>query len=132
MVKNEAGESKSPKQQLLELLESRPKIYSDALKWSFYRWFGVKFSSLFPDVKSQVERESILRELRADDAFRIIEDPKGSKDFVVRLTEKGRDSMIGLFYSCGEKRQLKRLFKKIDSQLSDREREEYGQERAKV
>src|SRR5512135_3640723 len=110
MAKDEAGESKSPKQQLLELLESRPKIYSDALKWSSYRWFGVKFSSLFPDVKSQAARESILRELQADDAFRIIEDPKGSKDLVVRLTEKGKDSMIDLFYSYGEKRQLKRLF----------------------
>ena len=132
MVKNEAGESKSPKQQLLELLESRPKIYSDALKWSSYRWFGVKFSSLFPDVKSQAARESILRELQADDAFRIIDDPKGSKDFVVRLTDKGRDSMIGLFYSYREKRQLKRLFKKIDSHMSNRESKGYGQERAKA
>ena len=131
MAKSEADETKSAKQQLLELLESRPKIYSDALKWSSYRWFGVKFSSLFPDVKSQAERESILRELQADDAFRIIKDPKGSKDFVVRLTEKGRDSMVGLFFSCGEKRQLKRLFKKIDSYMSDRESKEYGQERAK-
>ena len=132
MASSEAGEIKSPKQQLLELLESRPKIYSDALKWSYYRWFGVKFSSLFSNVKSQAERESILRELQADDAFRIINDPKGSEDFVVRLTEKGRDSMIGLFYSYREKRQLKRLFKKIDSHMSDRESKEYGQEKAKA
>lgn len=117
MAKSEAGEKKSPKQQLLELLESRPKIYSDAVKWTLARWSGLSISSLFNDYP-QLDRESTLKELKEDNCFRIINDPKGDSEDIIQVTEKGRNEIISLFYSKSEQRELKRLFKKIDPFMS--------------
>jgi hypothetical protein len=36
---------------------------------------------------------------------------------LLKLTEKGRDEIIDLFYDGKEKRELKRLVKKLDLQL---------------
>ena len=120
MTKSEAGEEKSPKQQLLELLESRPQIYSDAVKWTLARWSGISFSSLF-NRYPQLKRESMLKELKEDDCFRIIDDPKGSSEAIIQVTEKGRNEIIGLFYSKSQQRELKRLFKKFDPFMSNKE-----------
>ena len=120
MAKSEAGEEKSAKQQLLELLESRPQIYSDAVKWTLARWSGISFSSLF-DKYPQLKRESMLKELKKDDCFRIIDDPKGDSEAIIQVTEKGRNEIIGLFYSQSQQRELKRLFKKIDPFMSNKE-----------
>ncbi len=120
MTNSEAGEEKSPKQQLIELLESRPQIYSDAIKWTLVRWSGISFSSLF-DKYPKLKRESMLKELTEDDCFRIIDDPKGCSEDIIQVTEKGRNEMIGLFYSKSEQRELKRLFKKIDPFMSNKE-----------
>ncbi len=120
MAKSEAGDEKSVKQQLLELLESRPQIYSDAVKWTLARWFGISCSSLF-DHYPLLKRESMLKELKKDDCFRIIEDPKGGLEAIIKLTEKGRNQIIGLFYSKSQQRELKRLFKKIDPFMSNKE-----------
>ncbi len=120
MAKSEAGEEKSAKQMLLELLESRPRIYSDAVKWTLARWSGISVSSLF-DHYSKLKRESMLKELKEDDCFRIIEDPKGGSEAIIKLTEKGRNEIIGLFYSKSQQRELKRLFKKIDPFMSNKE-----------
>jgi hypothetical protein len=120
MAENEAGEKRSPEQQLLELLESRPQIYSDAVKWTLARWSGISISSLFKDYP-QLDCESMLKELKEDDCFRIINDPEGSSEVIIQVTEKGRNSIIGLFYSKSEQRELKRLFKKIDPFMSNKE-----------
>lgn len=120
MTKSEACEEKSPKQLLLELLESRPQIYSDAVKWTLARWSGISISSLF-DHYPQLKRESMLKELKEDNCFRIIDDPKGRSEVIIQVTEKGRNEIIGLFYSKSQQRELKRLFKKIDPFMSNKE-----------
>jgi hypothetical protein len=117
MANSEVGEKKSHKQQLLELLENRPKIYSDAVKWTLARWSGISLSSLFENYP-QLNRESMLNELKDDDCFRIINDPEKGSEFIIQLTEKGRDEIIGLFYSKSEQRKLKCIFKKVDPFMS--------------
>ena len=113
MTTNNGHQTKSAKEELLELLEKKPQIYKDAVKWTLARWSGISFSSLFDDF-SQEDRESALRELKEDDCFEIIDDPKRSSEVIIQVTEKGRDSIIGVFYSKSEQRELKRLFKKFD------------------
>jgi hypothetical protein len=117
MANSEVGEKKSHKQQLLELLENRPKIYSDAVKWTLARWSGISLSSLFKNYP-QLNRESMINELKDDDCFRIINDPEEDSEVIIQLTEKGRDEIIGLFYSKSEQRKLKSLFKKVDPFMS--------------
>lgn len=113
MATNNAPQAKSAKEELLELLKKKPKIYQDAVKWTLARWTGISFSSLFDDLP-QEDRESMLRELKEDDWFKIINDPKRSSEVIIQVTEKGRDSTIGLFYSKRGQKELKRLFKKFD------------------
>jgi hypothetical protein len=113
MAESETGEKENPKEQLSEFLERSPKIYSDAVKWTLARWTGISFSSLFDDLP-QEDRESMLRELKEDDWFKIINDPTRSSEVIIQVTEKGRDSIIGVFYSKSEQIELKRLFKKFD------------------
>ncbi len=62
----------------------------------------------------KVDREKAVREFQKDDCFKIVPDPEGGSEVIVYLTEKGRDQMIGIFYSEKEKRELKRLFKQMD------------------
>jgi hypothetical protein len=52
----------------------------------------------------------MFRELRADDFFRVVNDPKGGSEVILQVTEKGRDSIIGVFYSKSQQRELKRNF----------------------
>jgi hypothetical protein len=118
MATNSTHQTKGTKEELLELLKKKPKIYQDAVKWTLARWSGISFSSLFDNVNSQVERERILNKLKKDDCFRIIDDPKGSSEAIVQVTEKGRDSMINLFYSEKDKRMLKRLLRRLDAVYS--------------
>lgn len=118
MAKSETDKKEALKKEILAKLAKRPKIHSDAVKWTFARWSGISFSSLFEDVKSQAEREQILEELGQDDLFRIVNDPKRGPEPIIQVTEKGRDEIIGLFYSKSEQRELKRLFKKFDCAFS--------------
>jgi len=74
---------------------------------------GISFSSLFNDLDSKVDSETLLKELQKDGSFSFV---KGGSEAIVYLTEKGRDVIINLFYSNKEKRELKRLFKRFDLQ----------------
>ena len=113
MATNNTHQTKTAKKELLNLLKKKPKIYQDAFKWTLARWSGISFSSLFDDLP-QEDLESMLRELKEDDCSKIINDPKRSTEVIIQVTEKGRDSIIGVFYSKSEQRELKRLFKKFD------------------
>ena len=70
MATNNAFQAKTPKELLLQFLEKSPRVYSDAIKWTLLCWSGISFSSLFKD--SEVDRESLLRELQQDDSFRVV------------------------------------------------------------
>jgi hypothetical protein len=120
MSKNRAEEIKTPREEILEFLEKKPSIYKDAVKWTFARWSGISFSSLFDDLNSQAEREDMLSALREDDCFMIIDDPNGGSDTIVQVTEKGRDQIIGVFYSTRQQKELKRLFRKFDSAFASK------------
>lgn len=112
MSTNDTPKANGPtREELLKALNSKPQIYKDALKYAFYRWRGISFLELFEE-ESEAERVSILAELRQDDFFNIVNDPKDSSEVRLYLTEKGRDSIVALFYSQKEQRLLKRLFKK--------------------
>jgi hypothetical protein len=120
MEKGKGEETKTPREEILEFLEKKPRIYKDAVKWTFARWSGISFSSLFDDLNSQAKREDMLRALRKDDCFRIIADPNGGSDTIVQVTEKGRDQIIGVFYSTKEQKELKRLFRKFDGAFASK------------
>ncbi len=116
MATNNTDQAKSAKEELLAFLKRSPKVYTDAVKLTVFYRDGLSFSSLYKD--SKVDRESILRELRQDDFFRVACDPKGGSDIRVYLTEKGRDGLFDVFYSKKEKRLLMRLLRKLDSGVS--------------
>jgi DNA-binding MarR family transcriptional regulator len=59
----------------------------------------------------------MLKELQKDGSWSVVNDPKGGSEVLLKLTEKGRDEIIDLFYSGKEKRDLKRLLKRFDLQL---------------
>jgi hypothetical protein len=42
-------------------------------------------------------------------------DPKGTSEVIVHLTEQGRDEIIDHLYSKEEKKELKLIFKRLDS-----------------
>ena len=119
MERSNVDKAKSPKEELLELLEKKPPIYKDAVKWTLLCWNGISLTSLFENenLRSKVDRETLIKELQNDGSFSVVDDPKGDSEVIVKLTEKGRDEMIGLFYDGKEKRELKRLVKKADLQL---------------
>jgi hypothetical protein len=119
MEGSNVDKAKSPNEALLELLEKKPQIYQDAVKWTLLCWNGISLASLFEneDLGSKVDRETLVKELHNDDSFSIVDDPKGGSDVLLKLTEKGRDEIIDLFYDGKEKRELKRLIKKADLQL---------------
>jgi hypothetical protein len=60
-------------------------------------------------------KETSLRSYGRISFYVIVNDPKGGSEVMARLTEKGRDEIINLSYSGKEKRELKRLVKRIDS-----------------
>ncbi len=111
MAKSDVHKTKSIKEELQELLDKKPPIYKDAVKWTLARWSGISFLLLFDDLNSQAEREDMLSALREDDCFRIIDDPTGGSDTIVQVTKKGRDQIIDVFYSTREQREFKRLEK---------------------
>jgi hypothetical protein len=79
MAANGAKKAKSVKEELLELLERSPKIYSDAVKWTLARYNGIRFSSLIDYAGSKGDRESMLKELQKDTSFCVfVNDPEGS------------------------------------------------------
>jgi hypothetical protein len=100
-------------------ITSNHKNYTIAqsVKNTFACHSGIMFSSLFDDVDSQEERETILKALQKDGSWSVVNDPKVGSDVLLKLTEKGRDEIIDLFYSGKEKRELKRLIKRFDLQL---------------
>jgi hypothetical protein len=113
MATNNAHQAKSSKEELLERLEKKPKIYQDAVKWTLACWTGIRLSSLFEDIDfSKVDRADFLKELQEGGSYRLEND---TSEVIVHLTEKGRDEIVDLFYSKEEKRELQRLFKKFES-----------------
>ena len=64
-----------------------------------------------------MNRENFLNKLREGDSWSVVNDPRGGSDALLKLTEKGRDEIIDLFYDGEEKRELKRLVKRFDLQL---------------
>jgi hypothetical protein len=115
MARSDVHNAKGPKEKLLELLEKKPPIYSDAVKHTLAVLSGIMFSSLFDDLDPKVERETMLKELQKSGSWSVVNDPKGGSDVLLKLTEKGRDEIIDLFYDDKEKRELKRLIKKQTS-----------------
>ena len=118
MATNNAPQAKTAKEELLELLEKQPKIYQDAVKWTFACWSGIRVSSLFEDKDFfKVDRAASLKELQESGFIRLEDDPKGTSEVIVHLTEQRRDEIVDLFYSKKCKKELKRLFKRFDSIL---------------
>jgi hypothetical protein len=117
MEKSNVHKAKSPKEELLELLEKKPPIFKVAVKYAFACHSGIMFSSLFDDFDYKEDRETFLKELQKDGSWSVVKDPKGGSEVLLKLTEKGRDEIIDLFYSGKEKRELKRLLKRFDLQL---------------
>jgi DNA-binding MarR family transcriptional regulator len=116
MTTNNTDQAKSAKEQLLDLLEKKPKIYQDAVKWTLACWDGIRMSSLFEDIDfSKVDRTAFLKELQEGGSYRLENDPKDTSEVIVHLTEQGRDEIVDLFYSGKEKKELKRLFKRFES-----------------
>ncbi len=119
MATNNADQAKNAKEMLLELLEKQPKIFQDAVKYTFACRIGIRASSYFDDKYfSGVDRGAALKELQESGSIWLENDPKGVSEVKVHLTEQERDNIIDLFYSGKEKRELKRLIKKFDSILS--------------
>src|SRR5665647_2959485 len=104
MERSNVHKAKGPKEMLLELLEKKPPIYSVAVKYAFACHSGIMFSSLFDDWDPKEDRETILKELQKDGSWSVVNDPKGGSDVLLKLTEKGMDEIIDLFYSGKEKR----------------------------
>ena len=121
METNNANKEKSAKEELRELLEKKPKIYQDAVKYIFACRIGIRASAYF-DHKyfSGVERAAALKELQENDSIWLEFDPEGDSEVIVHLTEQERDNIIDLFYSGKEKRELKRLVKKFDAILASK------------
>ncbi len=100
---------------MLQLLEKKPKIYSDAIKYALACWNGIELSSLFKDSDFlKMDRTRFLTELQETGLYRLENDQTDSDDVIVYLTEQGRDQIIHLFYSAKEQKQLRCLFKKLD------------------
>ncbi len=116
MAKNDVHKAKDPKEAILEFLAKKPPIYQVAVKYTLAVHIGIRSSTFF-DLNPKVDRESFLNELRKGDSWSVVNDPKGGSDVLLKLTEKGRDEIIDLFYGGKEKRELKRLIKKADLQL---------------
>jgi malate/lactate dehydrogenase len=55
--------------------------------------------------------------LQKGDSWSVVNDTKGGSEVLLKLTEKGRDEIIDLFYDGKEKRELKRLVKRLELQL---------------
>src|SRR5665647_2379185 len=104
MAKSDVHKAKSPKEALLELLEKKPPIYSAAVKYTLAVHSRITFSSLFDDWDPKEDRETFLKELQKDGSWSVVNDPKGGSEVLLKLTEKGRDEIIDLFYSGKEKR----------------------------
>ena len=109
MATNNAHQAKSAKEELLELLEKKPKIYQDAVTWTLACWTGIASSSLFKDKDFfNVDRAASLKELQEDGFIRLENDPKGTSEVIVHLTEQGSDEIVDLFYSKKGKRKIER------------------------
>ena len=116
MATNNAHQTKTAKEELLGLLEKKPKIYQDAVKWTLACWTGIRASSLFEDKDFfNVDRTAALNELQEGGFIRLENYPEGNSEVIVHLTEQGRDEIVDLFYSKKEKKELRRLFKRFDS-----------------
>ena len=90
MERSNVHKAKGPKEALLELLEKKPQVYKDFVKWTLLCWNGISLTSLFKDLDSKVDRETLLREMQKDEFFRVDNDPKAGSEAMVHLTEKGR------------------------------------------
>lgn len=119
MATNNAHQAKNAKEELLGLLEKQPKIFQDAVKYTFACRIGIGVAFYFDNKYfSGVNRAAALKELQESGSIWLENDPKGVSEAKVHLTEQERDNIIDLFYSGKEKRELKRLVKKFDSILS--------------
>ena len=103
MKRSNVDKAKSPKEALLELLAKKPPIYSDAVKNTLAVYSGITFSSLFDDWDPKEDRETMLKELQQTGSWSVVNDPKGGSDVLLKLTKKGRDEIIDLFYDDKEK-----------------------------
>jgi hypothetical protein len=121
MAINNTDEGKSAKEALRELLGKKPKIYQDAVKYTFACRIGIRASAYFDDnYFSGVARDAALKELQENGSIWLEFDPKGDSEVIVHLTEQERDNIIDLFYSGKEKKELKRLLKKFDAILASK------------
>ena len=88
MATNNAYQTKTAKEELLELLKKKPNIYKDAVKWTFACWIGITASSYFDDKYfSGVDRAAALKELQESDSIWLENDRKGTSEVIVHLTE---------------------------------------------
>jgi hypothetical protein len=121
MEKNNDDKEKSAKEELRELLGKKPKIYQDAVKYTFACRIGIRASAHIDDnYFSGVDRNAALKELQENGSIWLENDPKGDSEVIVHLTEQERDNIIDLFYSGKEKKELKCLVKKFDAILDSK------------
>jgi DNA-binding MarR family transcriptional regulator len=114
MAKSEPEKKKNPKEQLLELLEKKPPIYKEFVKYSLLCREGVSMSSFIEDSNYKLDKAA-LNELQESGFIRLVNSSKEGSETMVQLTEQARDEIFELFYSTKEKRILKSLFKKLDA-----------------
>jgi len=121
MATNNAPQAKDAKEMLFELLEKKPKVYQDAVKWTLACWIGFRSSLLFENrVFLRASHAASLKELQESGFIRLENDPKGTSEIIVHLTNQGRDEIVDLFYSKKGKKELKCLFKKFDDALASK------------
>ena len=95
MATNNLPQAKTAKEELLELFEKQSKIFQDAVKWTFACWIGIGASQLFTDkFFFNVDRIVALKELQESGFIWLEDDPKGTSEVIVHLTEQGRDEIV--------------------------------------
>jgi hypothetical protein len=121
MAKNDVHKAKDSKEAILEFLAKKPPIYQVAVKYTLAVHIGIASSTFF-DLNPKVDHESFLDELRKGDSWSVVNDPEGGSDVLLKLTEKGRDEIIDLFYDGKEKREIRRLIKRLELSLEKEEK----------
>jgi hypothetical protein len=81
MKKSNVQKAKGPKEALLELLEKKPPIYKDAVKWTLACHSGIRVSSLFDDLDPKVDHESFLKELHEGGSWSVVNNSKVARMF---------------------------------------------------
>ena len=118
MATSNAQSGKSAKEQLLEFLEDKPEVYKEAFKWMALCRIGLPLSDM-QEIKpfQNMGDAALIQTLKETGLVRIENDSENSGYKKVIVTKQGRDEIINLFHEGDQKRELKRLIKKLEAHL---------------